>query len=164
MRPAFSPATLSTLLFHCLGARLWPKCRGEISWPLSSKHLNTGLLLLCCVTKQLKYGNKTFFQSRTLYTLRLCAEQVFFCFLAGLGVQPSVANKILDQAFEGFVSKLHPSLTTMIVSQNYLLNQNMQKQKGQNPFLSLWKIQFLVLNPESDFWVQDKTQDSILWK
>jgi hypothetical protein len=56
--------------------------------------------------------------------------------LAGLGVQPSVANKILDQAFEGFVSKLHPSLTTMIVSQNYLLNQNMQKQKGQNPFFS----------------------------
>jgi hypothetical protein len=70
----------------------------------------------------------------------LCAEQEFF-FLAGLGVQPSVANKILDQAFEGFVSKLHPSLTTMIVSQNYLLNQNMHK-RGKIPFSHCEKFSF----------------------
>jgi hypothetical protein len=31
-----------TLWFCCVGGKLWPKGRGEIFWPLSSKHLNAG--------------------------------------------------------------------------------------------------------------------------
>jgi hypothetical protein len=66
MRPAFSPATLSTHLFRCSGAKLWPKCRGEIFWPESSKHLNADSLdrriYMSLLPKQLKYGTETCLQ------------------------------------------------------------------------------------------------------
>ena len=81
---------------------------------------------------------------QTLHCIRDCVQGRFSWGRAGFGVQglSQVLKKIMDQIFEGFVSKLHPNLTPMILSQNSLLNQNMQKKRGKIPCLDCDKFSF----------------------